>query len=190
MSSQAQQISNLPPISVISDQQSDKQHLVQQSYSRYRDDLRRYIGKLLSSPEDIEEILQETFLRVTRHPPTEEKKAKSRAYLFVIAANLVKDRLRKRLSHSEQEHVSADHVSLYTDLPGPENLAVSEQLKNDLLRGLKGLNHKYCQVFVMHRFLHLSHQDIAKKLGVSVRTVERRISYTVDHFRAQLREHL
>lgn len=163
---------------------------IQEKYSQYHGDLRRYIGKLLSSPEDIEDVLQETFLRITQSPPSIEQHDKARAYIFVIAANIVKDKLRRTITRHDKDHIPTDDLALCSDTPNPESSAVSEQLKNDLLNELKNLNSKYSQIFVMHRFLHLTHEEIAKKLNISVRTVERRMSYALDHFRLQLREYL
>ncbi len=160
------------------------------SYAQYREDLRRYVGKLLSSPEDVEEILQDTFLRITQHPPAADKLDKTRAYLFVIAANLVKDRLRRKVTRSEQHHSSIEDVDLVCNIQNPEDLAMSNQLERRLVKSLESLNSKFRHVYVLHRFMHLSHENIAKKLDISVRTVERRMKYAMDHLRLELKEHL
>jgi len=178
------------PDSLIPDKTLDNHDLFEKRYWQYHDELRGYIARLLRCPEDADEVLQEVFVRVTRQPIDAAKPDKERAYLFVIAANLVKDRLRRMVSHRERDHVCSDQVELHSDAASPEDIAISEQLKHDLLAGLENLNERHREVFVMHRFKHMTHEQIADRLGVSVRTVERRMSSAIDHFRTTLRGYL
>jgi len=178
----------------ISDQKAStaasEKELAHQLGWQYRHELINYIKKFLSSSEEIDDIVQETFLRLTKKPPDHDKRDKLKAYMFVIAANLVKDRLRRTLTRHEKNHVDVDDVSLFNDMNSPESSAISEQLKLNLIDGLKELPEQYRQVFIMHRFMHMSNQQIAQRLAVSVRTVERRMVYAVDHMRSQLRDYL
>ncbi len=162
-----------------------------QLFEVYREDLRRYISKMLACPADVEDVLQETYCRVYARAAQSEKQAQNpRAYIFVTAANLIKDFLRNRLKSERREGPSVEDTSLLSTEPNPENEIISARLKRDMLVSLERLNPTCRQVFVMHRYQHLSHSDIAEQLGISVRTVERRMRIAIDHFRNQLREYL
>ncbi|MEZ4397167.1 MAG: RNA polymerase sigma factor [Candidatus Krumholzibacteriia bacterium] len=68
------------------------------SYRRHGGAIRAYLQRRLASPEEAEDLCQETFLRVMRAPdaPTAEEPARLRAYLFATARNLLVNHLRRR----------------------------------------------------------------------------------------------
>lgn len=186
-------------------------------FASHRDDLRQYIRRIFPHPEDAEDILQDTYVKVLRRAADlgqkeepiedgqdnnaaprkksdkqEESEAikKPRAYLFVTAANLIKDKLKNKQRSIEKHHISADDVDLSCHNSDPEKYAISERLKRDLTASLEKLDPKYRQVFVLHRYKHLTHVEIAEKLNLSVRTVERYMKVALEHMRKQLREYL
>ncbi len=160
-------------------------------FEEYRADLQRYLRKMLSSGEDADDLLQETYSRIYKRVSADVACVDNpRAYIFVTASNLVRDFLRSKLRRQEQNNVSIEDVTLLSREGCPEGAVVSEQLRKDMLSGLECLNPKSRVVFVMHRYQQLTHVQIAEELGVSVRTIERRMKIAVDHFRHHLKDYL
>ena len=109
-----------------------------------------------------------------------------RAYLFRIAANLAVDSIRKartRLRYAEDP----------TEFPGStEAHATPEAL---LERALEIRRLQICvselptrcrQIFCLGLIEGLTHAEIAERLGVSVRTVDRHLARAVTHVRRRL----
>lgn len=55
-----------------------------------------YLRRVTGDPALADDLLQESYLRLLRHPPADRGPEESRAYLFRIATNLARDRWRSR----------------------------------------------------------------------------------------------
>ena len=64
--------------------------------ARYQPRLYRFLGPLLESPEDAEEVALDVFLRVWQQAHRFEGRASVATWLYRIAANAARDRLRRR----------------------------------------------------------------------------------------------
>ncbi len=158
-------------------------------YWKYRDELYRYTRKSLALQEDVEDILQDTYIRITSAPENPEL-ANPKAYLFTIVANLIRDLLRKRLRQKEDGWIPVEDVGLENPGPNPEQTFLGEQLRADLLTAVEHLKPEHRNIFIMHKFEGLSRAEIAQKLKVNTRTIDRRMVDVVDHFRKRLRDYL
>ena len=66
---------------------------------RYEQPLFRYLRRMLGNTPDAEDMFQETFLRVHQHLGRYRDNAPFRPWLYRIATNLCRDRLRYRRRH-------------------------------------------------------------------------------------------
>jgi RNA polymerase sigma-70 factor (ECF subfamily) len=64
--------------------------------------LRKYVSRCLGGAALADDIVQEAYLRLLRHPPATEDACELRAYLFGIASNLMADQWRKRRTETTQ----------------------------------------------------------------------------------------
>ena len=56
-----------------------------------------YLRRISGDPAQADDVLQESYLRLLRHPPTPDRDERERkAYLFQIATNVMRDRWRAR----------------------------------------------------------------------------------------------
>src|SRR5687767_11067597 len=84
-------------------------------FSRYNREVRRYIGRHLTSQADVDDCTQETFLSMWRQESRGNLLDDPRGYLFTTALNAVRalrrrDRVRKKNDHTElSEEVGALH---------------------------------------------------------------------------------
>ena len=68
---------------------------------RYESPLYGYLRRMLGNGADAEDAFQETFLRVHQHRSRYRQGAPFRPWLYQIATNLCRDRLRSRRRHPQ-----------------------------------------------------------------------------------------
>ncbi|WP_340645990.1 RNA polymerase sigma factor [Phenylobacterium sp.] len=152
-----------------------------QLYRRYAGWLERLVrGKF--GADGAEDLVQETYLRVrayqasnvVRHP---------KALLLRIATNLAYDRARRakvRVGRGVTSLEEARHVRQLVNQ--------AEQVEALLLKQIVlSLPPAQRDVLVLNRFANLSYEEIASHLGISVKTVEWRMSKALAHCAKLLR---
>jgi RNA polymerase sigma-70 factor (ECF subfamily) len=131
----------------------------------------RFVARMVGSMAEAEEIVQDLFLYVWERHPLEGDGAPSRQYLYRAAHNAAVNRLRRlRLARhwiegeasraSGEVAPSDDH-----ELEHKELLAAVEQ-------AVDRLPDRCRLVYLLSRREHLTYQEIAVTLDVSVKTVE------------------
>lgn len=128
-----------------------------------------------------EDLAQECFLKVW------EKRGQIRPdtaknYLYTIAKNLAVDHIKKQksvFSFLNKKHKSDD---------GETPLYVLEEKEFDeqLQKALAGLTEKQRVVFLMNRVDDLTYQEIANRLGLSVKAVEKRMMQALKYLKEQI----
>jgi RNA polymerase sigma-70 factor (ECF subfamily) len=144
-------------------------HLFRSHGQWLRGALRRRFGASVS--EVTEDLVQETYLRLSsghvavaiRHP---------RALLMRIAGNLALDHLRRRkVDHRALRRETLARARTAEPHQSAEPLAVLE-----MREAILGLPEIFRDAFVLSRFGGLTYEEIADHLGLSVKTVEWRMS--------------
>jgi RNA polymerase sigma-70 factor (ECF subfamily) len=154
-------------------------------YSEYGDALHRFLAKKLPC-SDAADLLHDTFVRVLCLAEGYELHS-PRPFLFRIANNLVLDYLKSgRNSGIEVTESGSDKESQPVDTITPEASAYSQQRLIVLQQAIDELPPRCRQVFLLHKFEHRSHADIAEMLGVSVNMVEKHVIRALAHCRKQL----
>lgn len=151
-------------------------------YQDHADWLRRLVaGRLRLQPADVDDIVQDTWLRAAR--PGAPEIAHPRAFLFQTALNLFRD--AKRRESVRQQHAK----TVTTDHGGGIGNGMSEQEATvELERIVLDLPDKLRDVFVLSRFRHMTNAEIAATLGISVKTVEWRMGKALAYCMSRLRD--
>ncbi len=153
-------------------------------FRHYQESLKRFFRRRLGTGPESADAVQEVFLRAVKENRQEPLK-NPRAFLYVTAANLVKDERRKQRSR-----MAARHGSFKDDVPctqpAPERVVAARQEFRVLLDALKELDPKYRKAFVLHRFHELTYDQIAAEMGISVSSVQNYISLVMAHSRTRL----
>nr|WP_313041209.1 RNA polymerase sigma factor [Brevundimonas diminuta] len=137
-------------------------------YRGYADWLRRRLRRHVGA-DQAADLVQETYVRLAPYAPGDIRHPK--ALLLRIATNLLRDGRRREAVQSAWL-AGAVHA---TATPGDQ--AEAMQLKQ-ILQSMPPL---YRDVFVLSRFRGMTYADIARLQGVSVKTVEWRMSKALDH---------
>jgi RNA polymerase sigma-70 factor (family 1) len=157
-------------------------------FSKYYKDLVVFSYSFTRNQSASEEIIQEVFLKLweNRHSQVIEKSIKS--YLLKSVQNRSLDWLRHQKVKTIHAASILDHPVLYEN--DTENYILYSELQDKLFQTLGRIPEECARPFMMNRFEALSYTEIAEKLGVSVRTVEVRISKALAYLKEGLKDFL
>lgn len=154
---------------------------------RYRSSLVRYFLLHLGSREDAEDLAQEVFVRFAQQTSTQSI-ANVEAYLFRIAANLLRDRFRRNKTHHVQSHFPIDECTSEQlgEVPSEERVYAEQEQLRAFLQALEELPPKCRAVFLLQRYEGMSYSAVAQHLGISVSAVEKHMMKALLHFDARM----
>src|SRR3984893_5353236 len=161
-------------------------------FAESREALQRYIRRFVGSSETAKEIVQEAFLRTYRQ---RESVTTLRAFLFSTARNLAANEYRHRRTMER---------SALGDFG--DSLVKSESLEAEFLRdernrliqeAIDRLPPQCRAAFALRVFHECSYKEVADRLGISAKTVEKHIarglhethSYVKRRYTATRRDH-
>jgi RNA polymerase sigma factor (sigma-70 family) len=130
-------------------------------FRRYHQSLYRFCLAIVGNPEDAQEALQNTMIKVLRALPGEERSIELKPWLYRIAHNESIDLLRRRKESSE---LDVEQVARGYGLA--EDAEARERLRA-LIADLEELPERQRQVLVMRELSGLGFGEIATALGTS-----------------------
>jgi RNA polymerase sigma factor (sigma-70 family) len=158
-------------------------------FNKYRGALLRHIGRLTASREDAADLMQETYLRVMNRIHVSEFDAEARGYLFRTATNLARDHYRRQRFRACASLEESTEESLHAPDPTPEQIMVAQQVTATLRAALGDMPAETRAVFILARSRDLAYPEIARQLGLSRRTVERRMAAAMEFISDRFRVH-
>lgn len=157
-------------------------------FNKYRGALLRHVGRFVGSREDAADLVQDTYLRVMDRISVSRFDAAARAYLFQTATNLARDHHRRQRFRAHAPLDDADESVMKARDPSPEEILAANQVTAALRAAIRDLPEGARAVFLLARTRELSYDEIAERLGIGRRTVERRMAEAMAHLAARLRE--
>ena len=146
----------------------------------YHQPLLRYFQRRINIASEAEDLVQETFARLAK-PGRIEGIGNLEAYIFQAAANLLRERARRRATAKADQQAEL-HESLQDDqVFSPERILLGKEALDRMATGLKELPERVRTIFVLQRFEGFGYAEIARKLGVSQSTVEKAMSRAIAH---------
>ena len=154
-------------------------------FLRFQRSLLRYLRDLLVRREDAEDVAQETYVRLVRAGSLEQSEVHVRAFMFRAATNLAYDRFRQRRARGPHDDTAL--AELPDETPAAERVVAMEQALRVVERALLALPPRCRQVFLLRTSREWSYDEIAERLGVSKRTVEREMRTALEACQRELR---
>lgn len=149
---------------------------------RLRTPLRRYFEKHAVPRDEVDDMVQEVFVRLAGHARLEASEHLD-AYVFKSASNLLRDRHRRRLARAAGLHEAYDEEIHGSGVPAfePERSVLGAQSLQQMVAALYELPEKTRAVFVLYHVEGLSHQEIGRQLGMAVSTIEKHMGRANAH---------
>jgi RNA polymerase sigma factor (sigma-70 family) len=151
----------------------------------HRPALLRYFRRRGFSPPDDEDAAQEVFVRLTKYFSDDATAAakieRLDRYLFAAAANVATDLHRRSAVRAGGRHeIYDENLHAQADLD-PEAILSGRQLSDALVLALNELPQRTRVIFILIRFEHVKQAEVARRLGVTVRCVEKHLQRALAH---------
>ncbi len=165
----------------------DRQQLDQVFFS-IQTALRRSLGRIVSSSHDIDDVVQETYLRAVANNTSNSIKD-AEGYLFRTSRNIALNE-KARLYHQLEVSLPVEEVDQLTVLINDkpvERYVERKQQFAEYCMAVSDLPIQCRRVFVLRKVYGCSQKEIAKELGISLSTVETHITKGMQKMRQSMK---
>ena len=162
--------------------QSGDEAAFAQIVQRYEPLIAGFLHKRLKDEERVQDLTQDTFLRVHRARDRYDSARKFSTWIYTIASNLLKNEYRNRsrrretaFSELREESGPARAVEFESEHPDPEQLAYEGELRTAIETAIENLDDHHRIPFVMREVEDRTYEEISDAIGVPVGTVKSRL---------------
>ena len=134
----------------------------------------RYLARSWRNRQDILDLRQDTYVRVYEAAAKLRPHA-PKSFLFATARHLMTDRIRRRRIVSIDAVGDLDFLNVTVEAATPEHRASAHQELRRLADAIDQLPPKCREVVWMRRVDDLPQKEVAQRLGVTEKTVEKHV---------------
>ena len=146
--------------------------------SRWDRKIQGAIYRIMGPEEDARDLCQETLLKAYRALGTFKKEARFSSWLYQIALNVCRDRLRRRKSRPQvslDELMEVGEIAPAVRGPSPLDLIEQSDLSRTVAAAVESLPPEQREVVVLKEYQGLTFLEIAQVLDVPISTVKTRL---------------
>ncbi|NTW23761.1 MAG: RNA polymerase sigma-70 factor [Lentimicrobium sp.] len=134
------------------------------------------------------EIVQDSFINLWEKRASIDPSRSVKSYLTTTIHNKCHNYLRnnKKFNTNLLEIENLIEISEISD----NDILVEQELRQTIQQAIEDLPEKCREIFLLNRYENLKYQEIAGKLGISVKTVEAQMSKALQHMRLRLAGYL
>ena len=153
--------------------------------SRFRGRLRQFFRIRARCEADVDDLVQDTFLRLIQHGKARQL-TYTDSYIFTVAGNLLRDRARRarvrRATASIPWGAEVGEVgNMPSEDPGPERVLLGKDELRRVLDALSELTVKTRSIFILCRVEGVPQSVVAGELGISASAVEKHVAKAHSH---------
>ena len=165
---------------------------------RHQTALYNFALRQVRVPQQAEDVVQETFVRVVQNAGDFKHEARFTTWVYTITRNLCIDHLRKRAlrkhpSLDESRGEEGDGPTLGEQTADPrasvEREATGTELQVRIAKAVDTLPDEQREVFLMREISNLPFKEIAEITGVPENTVKSRMRYALERLQEALSEY-
>lgn len=140
-------------------------------YTRFFPILYVHATQKVVDRQDAKDLVQDTFMHLYHKKNELGEVHNFAAYLYVLLKNRILNFVAKQSVRSTYlDKLEQDSFNMAV-----ENYVFERELQAQIENGVNHLPEKMRQIFILSRYEHLSHKEIAEKLNISDKTVKRQI---------------
>ncbi len=138
--------------------------------------IRRFVARMMRSHEDVDDIVQKTFIALYKNLERIDPPEKLQPFLFRVARNLCYDYLRKHYRRDELAIQDCEH-RLHEDLVSPEDKTHWKLMLEDVRRAIDCLPEIHRDTLILYVEEGLSQSEISEVMNTEIGTVKSRLFY-------------
>ena len=154
---------------------SDKSASITEAFLKHETFLKRFISRFLPRPHDIEDVVQETYLKAY----SAEKKHsihQPKAFLFQVARNTALKQLTKKSNQITGYIEEIDAPEIISDELSIEDHAMAREKLGLFCQSALEMPPRCRRVFLMAKVYGFSYKEISAQLGISASAVEKHVA--------------
>lgn len=141
--------------------------------------LRAWLKSRFSKGVDIDDVIQEAYMRVLKARRKGEIKA-PKAFLFATARNVALNTVRAAMLRGETTELGIEDFDIVDGSRDVAETIARNQELEILTLAIQSLPERCRQIFTLRKVYGMPQREIAKKLGISPRTVNAQISIGIN----------
>ncbi|MEQ1726656.1 MAG: sigma-70 family RNA polymerase sigma factor [Methyloglobulus sp.] len=142
-----------------------------------------HLTKIVKCEETAAELAQESYLILSQAAKQETIK-QPRGFLFRVASNLAFSHLRRhKLVEAKLPYLSPDELHF----PSAEQHAAQEQRLEYFVKAVETLPPRTQEIFILHKVEGISVKEVADRLGITAKAVEKQITRGLAHCRSYMK---
>jgi len=144
---------------------------------------------VVDDPMDASEITQETFIAALRSLRSYRENSSFKAWIFTIAMNLSRSRLRKRKAIDRLRSLVAGFIRLESQKTrSPEETLVQNENERAVWQALSNMDEKHRLPVILRYFHELPISEIADILKINEGTVHSRLHHARQRLQQELKD--
>jgi RNA polymerase sigma-70 factor (ECF subfamily) len=152
---------------------------------RWESQVHAFLVSMLGSPEEAQDLAQETFVKVYAQAGRYRGEGLFRSWLFRIAGNLARSRLRRRKILRWVSFDPAVH-DVRDEGPAPDGALVAHERTQAVRAAVAALPERQRQALTLHRYQGLKYKEIAAAMDTTVPGIESLIQRALAALRTDL----
>ena len=156
---------------------------LEEIYDEHFDGLRRFVFYKCGQVELAEDLVQEVFIKIWEKRET-IKKETVKSLLFTMANNL----LMNHFNHQKvvRSHEGYEILTGISETISPQFILEEKEFESELNRVIGSLPDGCREVFLMNRIDKLKYEEIAERLDLGVKAIEKRMSKAIGILKEEL----
>jgi len=144
---------------------------------RWEDRIRGAAYRFLGSEDEARDVAQEAFLKAYRGLAGFKQEARFSSWLYQIATNLCRDRLRRRKTRPQVSLEALEETGpvIVETRPGAHERLLESDLAQAVRRAIHALPEEQRVVVILKEYQELTFLEIAQALDVPISTVKTRL---------------
>lgn len=149
--------------------------------------LRAYVRSSFPSLRDVDDVLQESYLRVWKTRATQSIRS-GKAFLFTVARHVALDLLRRTRNAPMKSVADFAQLPVLEDRPNAAETFDAEEKAQLLGRALARLPERAREIVVLRKLQGLSQKEVAQRLGMTEAAIEHHVSRSLKRCEGYLRQ--
>ncbi|MDM3872271.1 RNA polymerase sigma factor [Porticoccus sp. W117] len=137
--------------------------------------LKKFLAKFLTSEHDIEDVAQEAYLKAYCAEKDRGAIEHPKAFLFTIAKNLALNELNKKSRQMTKYLEDCEQLVELDKNQTPDDQVEAAETLGIYCEAIANLPEKTRRVYLMRKVHGLPHKEIARRLAISLSSVEKHL---------------